>query len=198
MVATIDGKTITGDRADHVLDLGSKLDHELMNRLERAADAILVGAGSARANPTEWNPECPIRIVATRSGDIPWNARYFTGGRVILIRPESSNFDVPSGIEIVMCGNESIDWRAALWMLRSQFGVERLHLMGGSELNAELLQSDSVDELFLTVAPKVKLGRSLPTYAGGSPLPGRETLAWSLVSCTQVENEVFLRYRRKR
>jgi riboflavin biosynthesis pyrimidine reductase len=55
-----------------------------------------------------------------------------------------------------------------------------------------------VDELFLTLAPKVKLGANLPTYAGGDPLDKEDVLRWRLVGCHPIEDEVFLRYRRDR
>ncbi|MFN3962547.1 MAG: dihydrofolate reductase family protein, partial [Fimbriimonadaceae bacterium] len=68
---------------------------------------------------------------------------------------------------------------------------------GGSEINAEFLRRDLVDELFLTLAPKIRLGRDLPTYAGGDPLPPGHLMNFDLLSCQPIENEVFLRYRRR-
>lgn len=65
---------------------------------------------------------------------------------------------------------------------------------GGSELNAALLHENLVDELFLTLAPKIKLGRSTPTYAGGDPLSREQVQRYRLVSCLPVQDEVFLRY----
>lgn len=198
MVATIDGKTLSGGRDEHVLDLGSKVDHELMDRLEGAADAILIGANSARANPAAWNPNCPVRMVATRSGDIPWESRYFTGGKAYAVCPEESAAMPPPPIEALRFGKDAIDWPAALSAMRRRLGIDRLHVMGGSELNADLLRADVVDELFLTVAPMVKLGRNVPTYAGGEPLQRQELLKFDLVSHFAVDNELFLRYRRMR
>ena len=55
-----------------------------------------------------------------------------------------------------------------------------------------------MDELFLTMAPKVKLGRELPTYAGGDPLPKSNLQNYDLIEHHAVESEIFLRYRRRR
>ena len=71
-------------------------------------------------------------------------------------------------------------------------------MLGGSELNAQLLKADVVDELFLTVAPKIKLGRDVPTYAGGEPLPREAILDFDLLESHVLGDEVFLRYRRRR
>ena len=40
MVATIDGKTISGERNEPVQELGSAVDHAALRDLEAAADAV--------------------------------------------------------------------------------------------------------------------------------------------------------------
>jgi riboflavin biosynthesis pyrimidine reductase len=76
--------------------------------------------------------------------------------------------------------------------------VEKLYVLGGSEINAELLSRDLVDELFLTVAPKIKLGADTPTFAGGTALPREALLQFELIESQIIGDEVFLRYRRGR
>jgi 2,5-diamino-6-(ribosylamino)-4(3H)-pyrimidinone 5'-phosphate reductase len=197
MVSTIDGKTVSGRREETVLDLGSKVDHAVMDRLEGAADAIVLGAGSARANPSSWNPKAGVRIVVTESGAVPWEAQYFTGGRAFAASSERASFEAPDHVERLRTGSAGLDLALLLRHLRRGLGVERLHLMGGSELNASFLSLDLVDELFLTIAPKVKLGRDVPTYAGGEPLAREEMLQFRLLEHHAAGDEVFLRYRRR-
>ena len=67
---------------------------------------------------------------------------------------------------------------------------------GGSELNAAILRLNLVDELFLTVAPKIKLGSDIPTYAGGRALERELVQDYKLISSQVKEDEIFLRYRR--
>jgi riboflavin-specific deaminase-like protein len=198
MVATIDGKTAGGESAESVLNLGSKQDHEAMHRLERQVDAVMVGAGTLRASPASWEPRSPGRVVVTRSGDIPWNAAFLSAKaqRKFVVRPVHSGFAVPLGLTAIDAGSGAADLREALRELRKA-GVQTLLVEGGSELNAELLRLDLADELFLTVAPKVTLGRANPTYAGGEPLPKEKTRRFELVEEHTVGDEVFLRYRRK-
>ena len=85
-----------------------------------------------------------------------------------------------------------------LAVLREGHGLKTLLVEGGSELNASLLSADVVDELFLTLAPKVKLGRETPTLTGGDALARESMRRFRLVSCQPVGDEVFLRYRRER
>lgn len=196
MVATIDGKTVSGERTEPVTDLGSKVDHKLMRRLEGAADAVLVGGRTLRSALPKWDPKPAKRIVVTRSGEVPAEAAFFhheayiaTGG--------STKVSPPDGVKVIRTGEDDADLEQLLAKLKSM-GVHRLLVLGGSELNAALLERDLADELFLTIAPKVKLGRDVPTYAGGNALPRDHVQKFKLVEHHAYEDEVFLRYRRER
>ena len=197
MVATIDGKT-AGDRsAESVLNLGSKQDHEAMHRIERQVDAVMIGAGTLRASPTSWQPRSPGRVVVTSSGDVPWEAAFLSPNaqKRFIIRPANSTFSLPAGMASIDTGTGEADLDAALRALRNT-GVRSLLVEGGSELNAELLRLDLVNEIFLTIAPKIMLGRANPTYAGGESLPKDEMRRFQLIEEHRIGDEMFLRYRR--
>jgi len=182
MASTIDGKILTGERDESVHDLGSAVDHELMRRIERQAQAVLVGAQTLRATPTKWNPQSPIRIVLSHTGNVPVDARFLTQGESYIAGP-SGNLpfaDLPD----------------LLGQLRNR-GIERLLILGGSEVNAQFLRAEMVDELFLTLAPKIKLGRDVPTYADGEALPRSLVQSYDLVEHHVVGSEIFARYRRQ-
>jgi len=193
MIATIDGKTISGERSENVMDLGSATDHATMRNLERAAGAVLIGAETLRSTAgLHYSPDL-VRLVATTSGNLPWEHRFFSDpGRVMVLCPRRAALPLELTAEWVDCS----DWRGCLAQLQSEYGIRHLLVEGGSELNAVLLSQSCVDELFLTIAPKIKLGRDVPTYAGGSPLNRQHLVNFELMSCQTVESEVFLRYRR--
>lgn len=190
MVATIDGKILTGERDEPVMDLGSKADHAAMRRLESAADAVMLGAGSLRATPGLWYPAALIRVVVSETGKVPLDGRFFTDA------PDRAY--VATNNPVVGVQTLPLPPREALRVLRQVLGVERLLCEGGSELNAHLIAQELVDELFLTLAPKVKLGRDVPTYADGAPLPRNQVQNFELIELTRLDDEVFLRYRRAR
>lgn len=198
MVATIDGKTVSGSRDDSVLDLGSGSDHETMHNLERKVDAVMIGANTLRASPRTWRPRTGGRVVVSASGDLPWHSSFLAGepGKCFVIRPGDAAYAVPQGITPIEAGKGTADLTTALHNLRVNRGIRTLLVEGGSELNASLLTLNLVDELLLTIAPKVKLGRETPTYAGGSPLPREEMRRFQLVEEHSLGDEVFLRYRR--
>lgn len=197
MVATIDGKTVSGERGEPVHDLGSKNDHMLMRRIQSAADAVLIGASSQRSSLNIHYANDLIRIVATKSGEILYESRFFADAPKMawILCTESTN--IREGFQALRCGEDIIDWECALKTIKSQLSVRTLLIEGGANLNAQILEMDCVDEMFLTIAPKVKLGENTPTYAGGASLARESLLNFSLIEFHRVDDEAFLRYRRK-
>lgn len=196
MVSTIDGKIVTGERGQDVQDLGSKVDHATMRTIEMAADAVIIGAGSQRSSAKITYPSHLLRFVVTKSGNLLYESRFFNDDRekAIVVCPESVS--VPDGVRTLRVGTSEVDLRSAFRAIREEFGVQRLLVEGGSELNAQVLALELVDELFLTVAPKVKLGKDTPTYADGEPLSREDVQNYQLVQCMTVGDEVFMRYRK--
>lgn len=198
MVATIDGKILSGNRDESVDDLGSKIDNLAMKRIEASADAIIAGAQTVRATTPAWDPKSPKRIVVTRSGNLPQQAKFFTGGQAYIAAPVSAQVRPFGHAQLLPVGKDELDLTNLFKVLRQGLGVEKLLVSGGSVLNAQLLKLDLVDELFLTISPKVKLGRDVPTYADGEELPREALLNFDLVENRAIGNEIFLRYRRRR
>jgi riboflavin biosynthesis pyrimidine reductase len=195
MVTTIDGKSVSGARGEPVDDLGSKTDHGIMRHLQDVADGVLIGAGTLRASPGNWNPKTKFRVVVSGSGKVDTEHAFFKGGEGYIATPEAGNFLAANGVRPLIAGKKNLKIEKVLRELREK-GCQKLLVLGGSSTNAELLQVDLVDEIFLTIAPKVKLGEGLPTLAGGKPLPREAMLRFKLVEHFEVGDEIFLRYRR--
>ena len=89
-------------------------------------------------------------------------------------------------------GAVPVDWM--LRVLRERHGVRWLLCEGGPTLNFHLFRGGCVDELFLTVTPRVAGGRGeLTAVAGDSFLVPPARL--ELLSAFLHEDELFLRYR---
>jgi riboflavin biosynthesis pyrimidine reductase len=199
MVTTIDGKIITGGRDEAVQDLGSATDHATMHAIEAAADGIIIGSTTIKATPRMNLPSQLKRYCVTGRGGLDPRHDFFatTSLGAWLVMPASSPDPGPE-FQTIRAGDEELDAREALRVIRQEHGVRRLLSEGGAELNATLLQEDLVDELFWTIAPKIKLGRDLPNYAGGHPLPRADVMRFTILDSKIAGDEVFMRYRRHR
>jgi len=200
MVSTADGKTLIAPRGSTAAGLGSPTDQGLMRRIQEAADGAIIGAGTLRAGNIVY-PTNLWRAVVTRNGDLPRHNRFFTDapGKAIVFAPAALPAEAQRRLEtcahVRIAGEETVDVAMAARLLRTEFGVQRLLLEGGACLNFDFFAARLVDELFLTLAPKIKGGASLPTVVDGPGLPDRSFISLELLSLYRDGSELFLRYR---
>jgi 2,5-diamino-6-(ribosylamino)-4(3H)-pyrimidinone 5'-phosphate reductase len=96
------------------------------------------------------------------------------------------------GAEVKICGKKEINFRAALRWLRKKWQVKRLLCEGGGELNDALFRAGLVNELHLTICPKIFGGRNAPTIADGTGFPALAKAAQlKLKSARRVGDEMF-------
>ena len=217
MVTTLDGKAVVGGRG---AGIGSRFDRQVMDRIRSWFDMVLTGAGTLRAEG--FNPGVkaeqvaarvgrnlsaqPIAGLVTVSGDIPPDCHFvrrsdlervvFTCERGVLAH-QGAFERLAAVARIVVVGEDTIDLRAAAEFARQELGVRRLLVEGGPTLNQAMLTAGLVDELFLTVAPRLVGGRSLAIVdADVPPTPDLATLR--LLSICSHQSELFLRYRVRR
>lgn len=212
MVSSVDGRT-TVKRRLRPGDLGSTRDRQLMGWVRHAADVVIRGAQTVRANPVYPSvPEAliPIRVekglseqpkavILTNSCDLPADSDIFTSGpqRPIVVTtkqaPSAKVAALREVADVMQIGEESVDPRQALSALRSEFGIERVLLEGGPTLNYQFLRHGVVDELFWTVAPKMIGGDELTLVEGEDVFDPLVQL--QLLSAYTYRDELFLRYR---
>jgi riboflavin-specific deaminase-like protein len=213
MAMTADGKIATANRA--VSFFGSARDREHLLELRATADAVMAGARTVDSNPINLGPgparfrrrrlrrglaEYNLRIIVSGSGSINIHAGIFKRrfSPIIVLTTERMSAYArrqlrPLVEEIKVCGRHEINFRAALRWLRERWGVKRLLCEGGGELNDVIFRAGLVDELHLTISPKIFSGRDAPTIAdgfGAADLSSATRL--TLKSARSVGNELFL------
>jgi len=213
MAMTVDGK-ITSARRDYPR-LTSRYDRTNMDRLRAEADALLVGAGTIRAdNPLLHvrdegmqrhreelgKPPGPHRVVVTRSGRLDPASRFFDpagGGERIVATveetPDAALAPLGGRAEIWRIGRGRVDLVELLRRLAAR-GAGRLLAEGGGELNWDLLRDDLVDELHVTVAPSLLGGREAPTLLEGQGLTMKSRRRLKLLDVHREGDELYLRY----
>ena len=209
MISSVDGATSVGGLSG---SLGGKADQRLFMVLRSLADVVVVGAGTMRSEGygparldeglqqarrrREQRPVPPIAVV-TRSCALDWQAPFFTEATVrpivltALAAPASRRERAAEVAEIVVAGDEDVDPRQALQELAS-LGARSVLVEGGPSLNAQLVAQGVVDELCLTLSPRLVAGDARRILHGSAlPLP----VSADLVAVYEEDGFVFFRYR---
>ena len=184
MASTADGRATLGGRSGPI---GNRADKQLFLALRTAVDAVLVGAGTARAERYRGLVRDPGRrglrlerglaeeplacIVSSSLALSPESLPLLAdpAARVVVLTSSPAG-ELPAGasggpaapaehappVEYVRTARAGqLDLRAALAELHARWGVRTVLCEGGPHLNGALLAAGVVDELFLTLAPKL-------------------------------------------
>lgn len=219
MVSSLDGKATSDGKASQI---GSSVDRTLMRTLRAHVDAVMVGSGTLRAEKLRLDvpqnlsrkresrglkPQ-PLAIVATTSGDVPLEENLLGSSPDNLLILASPTVPQPrlvalshiASVEILSkeTRDTHLDPTNALEVLKKRHVVDLLLVEGGPTFNHALISAGLVDELFLTMAPKLLGGEKPETLniLEGSPLiPDTENAEQpELISIHISGSELFLRY----
>ena len=212
MAMTADGKIATANRA--VSSFGSTRDYKHLLELRATADAVMAGARTVDSTAINLGPgparfrrqrlnnglmEYNLRIIVSGNGSLNPNAEVFqhrfspililTTGRASKARLRQLRAVAD---EVKVCGRQEINFREALCWLREKWGVKRLLCEGGGGLNDALFRAGLVDELHLTICPKIFGGRNAPAIADGRGFRRlAKALPLQIKSFKRIGNEVF-------
>lgn len=211
MVTSLDGAVAVDGRSG---GLGSPADKSMFNALRQMPDAILVGAGTARAEnygPVRFDDvtrarrldrgqaERPRLVVVSGRLDLDPSARLFEDPdqRPVVITCAGAATDARARLEpvadVLVCGDQRVDVTLAMAQLRSM-GIELVLCEGGPTLNAQLADADLIDEWCWTIAPLLVAGDSMRSMHGSAP--GVAT-ALSLTRVVEADDVLLLRYARE-
>ncbi|MGA5122951.1 dihydrofolate reductase family protein [Streptomyces pseudogriseolus] len=197
------------DTGPERLLLSSPADFDRVDEVRASVDAILVGAGTIRAdNPrllvnsperraarvADGRPEYPLKVTVSGSGDLDPAARFWhTGGdKVLYTTGKGAERARVLGIaaDVVPLG-DALDWRRLLEHLHDERGVRRLMVEGGGRIHTQLMTQGLADELQLVLAPLFVGDPDAPRLFGpGSYQGGR----LRLVETRPVGDVVLMRY----
>ncbi len=217
MVSSLDGKVVV-DGTER--GLGSSADRGAMRELRLHADAVINGAGTLRASGASprlpddlaalrlaaGRTRYPLAVVVSASADLPLDQPFFRDGSfhaAVFVREDAPAERLgrlrATGRRVVALPAEGFVG-AVLAALRGDFGVRHLLCEGGPRLNRALLDAGALDELFLTLTPKIVGGEGLTAVHGGGPYPRAALPRFGLVSVRPwpETGECFLRYRYER
>jgi riboflavin-specific deaminase-like protein len=212
MVSTLDGRASIEGRSGAI---GNRADRELFHALRANVDAVMAGAGTVRVERygriipnaatrehrrERGHEDEPLACIVSARLSLPDDLPLLNepAARVVIVTPSAASLTGASAqIEYVRADSDGrLDLRLAMRELSERFGVRTLLCEGGPHLNGELLQAGLVDELFLSLAPKLTggedvTGEALRIVAGAT---FSEPLELELLGALENESHLFLRY----
>jgi 2,5-diamino-6-(ribosylamino)-4(3H)-pyrimidinone 5'-phosphate reductase len=185
MAMSLDGKISTHRRED--ISLGSEHDRRLMDELRADADAVIVGSGTvahdgfpilmryddleARRVDRGW-PRHPMNVTMSRALSLPSTRRL---------------------ADVVVLPGHTLSPTAVLENLR-QRGASRVLLEGGGEVHFAFAKEGVIDEVFITLTPRLIGGANAPTVLDGKGFLASDHIELRLLSTKRVGDELYLRY----
>jgi 5-amino-6-(5-phosphoribosylamino)uracil reductase len=172
-----------------------------MHALRARAQAVVIGATNLRADDPDLMP-CPLRVVVTRAGDqVEPTAKMFArelGGEAVVAHasslPEAKRASLAKVATLVELGASRVDVARLLEWLALERRCMTVLCEGGGVLVAELFGARAVDELYVTVVPRVLGGASAPTMVEGDGFEPDAIPDAKLGSVETIGDELFLRY----
>jgi riboflavin biosynthesis pyrimidine reductase len=192
-------------------------DRLMMALLRGVADAVVVGAGTLREHKGPWTAqkafppgsddvgrmradltkdEAPTLVVVTARGNLPPDHPSLRAAIVVTTSSGARNVaerGVPTAEVIDVGETDDVDARSVIDALRER-GHRRILSEGGPALMGSMLEAGVVEELFLTISPKlIGGGEERPPFTGAADLLELGLRA-EVRSVRRAGDYLFLRY----
>jgi riboflavin-specific deaminase-like protein len=205
MVSSLDGRATIDWRTK---GLSTELDRQLFHHLRTQADAVMVGAGTARTErygrmakteelcakrEREGLARDPLAVVVSGRLDLPVNLPLLNEPEQRVVIATASDAVLPGLGDQIEYARVGDDLPVLMAYLREQHGIRSVLCEGGPTLNSFLLAAGLVDELWLTLNPKLAGGAAALTIVAGRELV--EPAELSLMSVAEGAGDLFTRWR---
>ena len=167
-----------GDASDKRLILSNTADFERLDVVRADSDAILVGAGTVRADQPKLavkkGGRQPIKVTLTRQSDFEPENNF------LVYRPEA--------------GAEDVDLKFLLADLEKR-GVKKLLIEGGTQVGTAFLKEGLVNELQVSIAPFFVGDSKAPRFVGDGPFYHDAMHRMELAKVEKVGDMALLTYK---
>ncbi len=206
---SLDGRLDDASSSRLVLSDADDLDR--VDGVRAGVDAIMVGAGTVRADDPrllvrsaerraarerQGRAPSPLRVTITSGGDLDPGAALFTtpGADTLVYAPTAALAAVRDRLGAVAEVAAADDVPALLADLASR-GVVRLMVEGGGGVHTAFLSAGLVDEIQLVVAPFLVGDDGAPRFVGSASFPQGPDRPMTLAEARPMGDLVLLRYR---
>jgi 5-amino-6-(5-phosphoribosylamino)uracil reductase len=210
MIVSVDGGTSWGGVSGA---LGGPADKSLFAVLRSLADVVVVAAGTMRAEGygpatmpdairevrrTRGQTAVPPIAVVSRSCRLDWDTPFFADAEqrpIVITVSDSAPTDrarAAAVADVMVAGAGDVDFALAFRELGDR-GIRSLLAEGGPTLNGQLARADLLDELCVTLAPRLASGDAKRILSGSTL---EELAVLDLHAVYEQDDYLFLRYRR--
>ncbi len=196
-------------------DFSSPRDKRRLVEIRAPCDAVLVSAKTVAAdNMSIGLPDPALRAARVARGQAPYPLRVLltNSGRIDptlrLFEKDFSPIVIFSTTRMPAKERAALAPRADLWLhesttvnlaammatLRREYRVRRLVCEGGAQVFRSLLEAGLIDELHVTLCPRIFGGAAAPTLTGVADAFLPHSVPLALREMKVIEGECFLRY----
>ncbi len=214
MAMSVDGKV--SSRSREPVTFTSPEDKRHLLKIRSQCDALVVAARTALDYETMGIPsarlraerarrgqdEHPVRVIVSGNLSLPANLRVFKSriSPILIACCETAtrarrNVFARSA-RVIACGRREVNLRRLVKILATEYNVRIILCEGGPTLNDAFFRAGLVNELHLTLCPRIVGGKDAPTLSDGTGFQNLKQAAKArLVSCRKAKSEWFLRYK---
>ena len=196
---SLDG--VIGERNRRIV-FSNKQDFLRVYRLRRSVDAILVGINTILTdNPrltTHYrSAKNPIRVIVDSRARIPIDSRVLNkdAATIIAVSKKASVKKINTlrgrHIGVIVAGNRMVDLKKMMGELYKR-GIRKVLLEGGGTLNKSMLENGLVNEIYITIAPRL-LGTGIHLINDRLI----KDVKLNLMGIKKIQDQILLKYRVK-
>lgn len=189
-----------------LIEIRSRCDAILASVKTIASDNMTMGlpdAGLRAAREKRGQPPYPLRVLLNNSSRIDPKLRVFEKDFSPIVifsttrMPARLRDALAPKADLWLQESPTVNLTTMLATLRAEYGVKRLVCEGGAQVMRSLLTASLVDEIHVTLVPRIFGGQDAPTLTSiaGQFLP--TSIPLQLRQMEVIEGECFLRYRVK-
>lgn len=210
VATSIDGRI--DDTSPERLLLSNAADFDRVDQVRAESDAILIGAGTMRAdNPrllvnspdrraarvAAGKPAYPLKVTISESGDLDPDLKFWHHGDAKVAYTTDAGAgklrERLAGLADVVPLGEHVDFGRLLDDLGER-GVQRLMVEGGGRVHTAFLSEGLADEIHLAIAPLVVGQAGAPSFLNPADYPGGSIRRMKLAESRTIGDVVLLRY----
>lgn len=214
-VATVDGKIQVLQNSDKYWPIGSKTDFEHMLDARAKSDLLIHGKGTAlffrhidriasspfkeKRKKAKKSPLLPYMVISSSASDdlIPY-LENFPEQPAFLVTTEEGKVSekLSKWVRVLRFGKGQVDLKKLVEYLKTQ-GYKRVLMEGGPTLLGSFLKEDLIDEINLTIAPKIfgNLPGKTLSMVEGVLFPAEKVKNLELKAVKKIKDELYLKYK---